>query len=657
MDADRARRDRGGHRGAPPGRARCTCTWSATAAPDALHLLPTFVDDGGELRPNPVAARLDARNVPRRRGRAPAAGSTRRGAPRSSSGSPTSGCCPRSCSCSRRAGCDQAVEQCLGGGHAPHRRGRARARCAGSRSAHVDALSDDDLDVLGYDSWLAGLEAGVAAHHAGMVPPMKEAVEEAFAAGLLKVVFATETLSLGINMPARSVVIEKLSKFTGEHHEFLTPGEYTQLAGRAGPPRHRRRRLRRRAVGSVRAVRAGRGPRVAPHVRADVVVPPDLQHGREPRAAVPARAGPPSPQPVVRAVPRRPRRRRRSNASSSAAASSSRGRAPPRDLPTGDIQEYRRLLAELDAARRAAHGHTGAPLRHAPPRRRRDRAEARRPGRGAEAGARARAATGCSRSPRAQRLVRLVARRLPRPGPQGRDASSCPRPFAPRSQAFQRAAVDDAAPAARSTTRSCRRRRRRARSTSSQAAMRRAPAARARPAPTSRCAPRGRPTGSRREIARLERRISTPQREPGPAVRPGARRARGVGLRRRLGADAEPGELLARLNTEGDLVLAEALREGQLDGLDPPTLAALVSCFTYQRRGPDGNEPMPPRRWPSQLVARAVRAIERIWRDLQPGRARRAPAPRPAAPIPASPPRSTPGRRATTSPTCSRTRR
>ena len=46
--------------------------------------------------------------------------------------------------------------------------------------------------------------------------------------------FATETLSLGINMPARSVVIEKLSKFTGEHHQMLTPGEYTQLAGRAG---------------------------------------------------------------------------------------------------------------------------------------------------------------------------------------------------------------------------------------------------------------------------------------------------------------------------------------------------------------------------------------------------------------------------------------
>ena len=77
-------------------------------------------------------------------------------------------------------------------------------------------------------------EAGFAAHHAGMVPPMKEAVEEAFAEGLVKVVFATETLALGINMPARSVVIEKLIKWNGETHADITPGEYTQLTGRAG---------------------------------------------------------------------------------------------------------------------------------------------------------------------------------------------------------------------------------------------------------------------------------------------------------------------------------------------------------------------------------------------------------------------------------------
>ncbi len=78
------------------------------------------------------------------------------------------------------------------------------------------------------------MEAGIASHHAGMVPPFKEAVEECFAAGLVKVVFATETLSVGINMPARAVVIEKLSKFTGERHQLLTAGEYTQLTGRAG---------------------------------------------------------------------------------------------------------------------------------------------------------------------------------------------------------------------------------------------------------------------------------------------------------------------------------------------------------------------------------------------------------------------------------------
>jgi len=95
-------------------------------------------------------------------------------------------------------------------------------------------LDEDDLDVLGYPQFVAQLEAGIAAHHAGMVPPFKETVEACFVQGLVKVVFATETLAVGINMPAKSVVIEKLSKFTGEHHEFLTPGEFTQLTGRAG---------------------------------------------------------------------------------------------------------------------------------------------------------------------------------------------------------------------------------------------------------------------------------------------------------------------------------------------------------------------------------------------------------------------------------------
>ena len=88
--------------------------------------------------------------------------------------------------------------------------------------------------MLGYWEWLDGLERGLAAHHAGMLPAFKEVVEELFVRGLVKAVFATETLALGINMPARCVVLERLVKFNGEAHVDLTPGEYTQLTGRAG---------------------------------------------------------------------------------------------------------------------------------------------------------------------------------------------------------------------------------------------------------------------------------------------------------------------------------------------------------------------------------------------------------------------------------------
>jgi ATP-dependent RNA helicase HelY len=132
-----------------------------------------------------------------------------------------------------RNGCDEAAGRYLDAGarltEAPERR-RIR-EIAERRTA---ALRDADLDVLGYDRWLSTLEHGVAAHHAGMIPAYREAVEECFVEGLLKGVFATETLALGINMPARSVVIERLSKFNGEGHEFLNPGQFTQLTGRAG---------------------------------------------------------------------------------------------------------------------------------------------------------------------------------------------------------------------------------------------------------------------------------------------------------------------------------------------------------------------------------------------------------------------------------------
>ncbi|HPU14379.1 MAG TPA: DEAD/DEAH box helicase, partial [Aeromicrobium sp.] len=104
--------------------------------------------------------------------------------------------------------------------------------------AHVDQacthLPDEDLHVLGFKAFRDAIGRGVAAHHAGMLPTFKECVEDLFSAGLVKVVFATETLALGINMPARSVVIDRLTKWNGEKHVDVTPGEYTQLTGRAG---------------------------------------------------------------------------------------------------------------------------------------------------------------------------------------------------------------------------------------------------------------------------------------------------------------------------------------------------------------------------------------------------------------------------------------
>jgi ATP-dependent RNA helicase HelY len=132
-----------------------------------------------------------------------------------------------------RAGCDAAVQQCLAANLRLTTPEEAKeiAELVADRTGDIP---DDDLPVLGYDDWLAGLTRGVAAHHAGLLPTFKEVVEELFAAGLIRAVFATETLALGINMPARTVVIERLDKWNGETHAALTAGEYTQLTGRAG---------------------------------------------------------------------------------------------------------------------------------------------------------------------------------------------------------------------------------------------------------------------------------------------------------------------------------------------------------------------------------------------------------------------------------------
>ena len=229
---------------------------------EKVHLFPTFVDG----RPNQEASALDSRAFlgPAGRGRA----QRRLFTPRRTEVVEElrdRNMLPAIYFIFSRAGCDDAVSRCLQEGvrlTTPEERAEIRAIV----EAKVEGMSDADLALLGYGPWLSGLEAGLAAHHAGMVPPFKEAVEACFAKALVKVVFATETLSLGINMPARTVVIEKLTKFTGERHEFLTPGEYTQLTGPGGPARHRRRGLRDRAVVAVRALRPGGRPGLAARV-------------------------------------------------------------------------------------------------------------------------------------------------------------------------------------------------------------------------------------------------------------------------------------------------------------------------------------------------------------------------------------------------------
>jgi ATP-dependent RNA helicase HelY len=582
---------------------------------DEVHLLPTFVAaPDGELRPNPDAARLDATNArdPRWRGR-----------PRSRMRTPSRAettdllaseeMLPAISFVFSRKGCDQAVEQCLAAGlrlTEPGERERIRAIA----EERTTGLADDDLDVLRYDQWLAGLEAGFAAHHAGMVPPMKEAVEEAFAAGLVKMVFATETLALGINMPARSVVIEKLSKFTGERHEFLTPGEYTQLTGRAG----------RRGIDA-------RGYAVvcwSPFVPFDQVASLASRRSDALRSSF---------RPNYNMAANLVRRYTKFEAHHLLNLSFAQFHAD-RDVVAlerqldrtrdqiarqrallGDeldaVQQYRALTAELDNLRRNRGG--GRRITEA--------MEALRPGDVVvvrRKGGRIAVLNHEHRRGGGSRLVAVTpSRDIVRLGPQDfetppRRAATIdlPTPFAPRNPAFRRQAAD-------------RLRRAKLRDDG------------------------GRPRHEERRLALVESQLAEhpiagdPQREQ--KVRAAAalerfdrdierteRRVRGRSeslarqfdrVRRVLEAWGyvdgweltEFGEQLARLYTETDLLLAESLREGLLDGLRPPELAAVVSCFTYERRGPEGQHPMPPARWPTKAVAKRARAVERIAQDLR----------------------------------------
>jgi ATP-dependent RNA helicase HelY len=583
---------------------------------DQLHLLPTFVaGPDGELRPNPDAARLDARNArdpgwrgrPRTRLRTPSRVETAELLAAESM-------LPAIAFIFSRKGCDQAVEQCLAAGlrlTEPHERALIR-EIADAKTA---GLADDDLDVLRYDQWLAGLEAGFAAHHAGMVPPMKEAVEEAFAGGLVKVVFATETLALGINMPARSVVIEKLSKFTGERHEFLTPGEYTQLTGRAG-----RRGIDERGYAIVCW---------SPFVPFDQVASLASRRSDALRSSF---------RPTYNMAANLVRRYTKFEAHHLLNLSFAQYHAD-RDVVTlerqldrtkqqvgrqreligpdvGPVEEYRALATELETLRR-----NGASAG----RRITEAMEALRPGDVVVVRRRGGRVAVLNHEHRRGGGSRLVAvtpgRDVVRLGPQDFDGPprraatiDLPTPFAPRNPAFRRQAADRLRRVKLHDDggRTRREERRRAELEDALAAH-----------PLSRDPQREQKLRAAAALERFERDVQRTERRV---------RGRSESLARQFDRVlrvleawgyvdgwqlTDAGEQLARLYTETDLLLAEALREDLLDGLRPPELAAVVSCFTYERRGPDGQHPMPPARWPTKTVAKRAHAVERLGEQLR----------------------------------------
>jgi ATP-dependent RNA helicase HelY len=581
-----------------------------------LHLMPTFSSDHGRLVPNPEVARLDAR-----RGRPPSRGGHPRNRSRLRTPSrvetvdrlDSEGMLPGIVFVFSRAGCDQAVQQCIAAGlRLTDTRERDRLRAIAE--AHTRALADADLEVLAHREWLTGLEQGFAAHHAGLVPPMKEAVEEAFAAGLVKVVFATETLALGINMPARSVVIEKLSKFTGERHEFLTPGEYTQLTGRAG-----RRGIDERGYAVVLW---------SPFVPFDQVA---TLASRRTDALTSAF------RPTYNMAANLVRRYSKFEAHHLLNLSFAqfhadrdvvalerqleRSRAHlvrQRELAQSDdggVLEYARLQMELEAARRDRGGGT---------RRIADAIETLRPGdvvlvRGR--GGRIVVLAHDQRRKQTPRIVGIDTRRdVVRLGPDDFDAPprrvatiELPREYAPRNPGYRKQ-VADRLRSAKLRDDNGRAKRHDRRIAELEDALAAHPLA-GDPGLRARLRAAHAVERLERDVQRLERRIRGRSDSLARQFDRVLRVLESWGYVEGWSLTAA-GERLARLYTETDLLLAEAIGEGLLDGLRVAELAAVVSCFTYERRGPEGDQPVPPPHWPTKTVAVRSRAIEKLGRDL-----------------------------------------
>ena len=98
----------------------------------------------------------------------------------------------------------------------------------------LNGLNEDDKQLPQIEHILPLLHRGIGIHHSGLLPLLKEVIEILFQEGLIKVLFATETFAMGLNMPAKTVVFSQVSKWDGKNLRYLTSGEYIQMSGRAG---------------------------------------------------------------------------------------------------------------------------------------------------------------------------------------------------------------------------------------------------------------------------------------------------------------------------------------------------------------------------------------------------------------------------------------
>ena len=664
--ADRARRDRGDHRGAPAGRRSSTSTWSGSGARDALHLLPTFVAAAtASSAPTPTPpASTRARRGTRAPGPAPARGCARRGrvevverlaaerdaardrvrvqprpaaTRRSSSASPPGCASPTPAERARapRASPTRTTERARRRRprRARLRRVARRARGRLRRAPRGHGAADEGGGRGGVrrragEGRVRDRDALARHQHAGPLGGDREAVE----------------------VHRRAPRVPHAGGVHAAHR-----------AGRA--PRHRRASATPSCCWSPFVpFDQVAGARVAPHrtrsrrrsARRTTWPPTSCAATRRSRPTTCSTCRSRSSTPTATSS--------RSSASSSARREQLARRREPRPSdPAATSQEYRRSLAALDAARRdrgSGRARDAGSTRSAPATSWSCR---RRGGRvvGAQATSTgAAAAAACVALTPGRDVVRLGPDDFDGPPRTRRDHRAARGRSRPATRRSARQAAERAAPAE-----APRRRRPRADATtpaspSSKRRVARPPAARRPGSSTPQLRGRGggRAHRARRRTGSNAASAAAARAWPGSSTACSACSRRGATST--AGRCTDAGELLARLYTETDLVARRGAARGPARRPRPAELAAVVSCFTYERRGPDGNEPMPPRRWPTQTVAkRGARDRAHRGGTCSLTERRRAAARDPPARSRASRRDATPGRRATTSPTCSTTTR